>query len=240
MRRLYLAFDIEIANAFPDGVSDWQAYRPLGITCAATFDGQGEPRRWYGRISDEQAAPQMSRQQTAELVAYLQAEVAAGYTLLTWNGLGFDLDVLAEESGMWAECSQLAIDHVDMMFHVFCLKGYPLSLDKAARGMQVPGKPAGMQGSLAPRYWAEGKWALVLDYVAQDARTTLALARAVEERGWLQWTSERGMRQVLPLPEGWLSVRQALALPEPDTSWMRRPLRRSRFIQWLKSSPAGR
>jgi hypothetical protein len=104
----------------------------------------------------------------------------------------------------------------------------------------VPGKPAGMEGSLAPRYWAEGKWALVLDYVAQDARTTLALARAVEAHGELQWTSERGSRQILPITGGWLTVRQALALPEPDTSWMRRPLRRSRFIQWLKTSPPDR
>jgi hypothetical protein len=233
MIRPYLAFDIEIAKAFPSGQSDWKAYRPLGITCAATFYGEGEPRRWHGQNSAGQIAPQMSRREAVELVEYLQSRVASGLTLLTWNGLGFDLDVLAEESGLHTSCSAPALDHVDMMFHIFCRLGYPLGLNKAARGMQVPGKPTGMSGALAPRYWAEGKWALVLDYVAQDARTTLALARAVEEQGELRWTSERGVRQTISFPEGWLTVRQALVLSEPDTSWMSRPIPRSRFLQWL-------
>lgn len=41
---------------------------------------------------------------TQALVAELAWLVAADYTLLTGNGLGFDLDVLAEESGHYAEC----------------------------------------------------------------------------------------------------------------------------------------
>ena len=42
------------------------------------------------------------------LVRYLEDQVAQGYTLLTWNGLGFDLDILAEESGMLPNCRRLA------------------------------------------------------------------------------------------------------------------------------------
>ena len=34
------------------------------------------------------------------LVRYLEDQVGQGFTLLTWNGLGFDLDVLQEESGI--------------------------------------------------------------------------------------------------------------------------------------------
>ena len=57
-----------------------------------------------------------------------------------------------------------------MMFHVFCAKGYGLGLDKAARGMGLPGKTAGMDGSMAPLLWKNREFQKVLDYVAQDVR----------------------------------------------------------------------
>ncbi len=34
---------------------------------------------------------------------------SGGYTLLTWNGLNFDLPVMAEESGLVAECKKLLL-----------------------------------------------------------------------------------------------------------------------------------
>ena len=229
----YLAFDIEIAKLLPDGQEDWKAYHPLGITCAATYSGEGKPRVWYGKDDQGQAAGQMSQLELGELVSYLQRMAAAGYTLLTWNGAGFDFNILAEESGAWQACARMASEHVDMMFHIFCLRGHTLGLDKAAKGMGLPGKPMGMSGELAPRYWAEGKWAVVLDYVAQDVRTTYDLAIKVEREKELRWKSERGLGQTIPLPGGWLSVSQALKLPEPDTSWMRQPWPRSKFVGWI-------
>jgi hypothetical protein len=52
-----------------------------------------------------------------------RVDVRARYTIVTWNGTGFDFDILAEESGMLAECKGLAVNHVDMMFHVLCRLG---------------------------------------------------------------------------------------------------------------------
>ena len=52
--------------------------------------------------------------------------------------MGFDLDVVAEESGMFQECRRMARNHVDMMFHLLCLLGYGVSLDSAAKGMGLP------------------------------------------------------------------------------------------------------
>jgi hypothetical protein len=37
----------------------------------------------------------------------------------------------------------------------------------------------------------------------------------------------------MPLPRGWLTVREAMRLPLPDTSWMPRPISRRRFTGWL-------
>jgi hypothetical protein len=233
MKRKYVAFDIEIAKAFPDEEKDWKAHRPLGITCAATLTSEDTLKLWYGRTKSRKPAAKMGQARVKRLVCYLKEMDSDGYTILTWNGLGFDFDILAEESGMIAECKQLALSHVDMMFHVFCLQGHALALDKAAKGMGLEGKPAGMSGKLAPRLWAEGQWQKVLDYAAQDVRTTLDLARAVEKAKAIRWTSSRGKPMQVEIKH-WLTVREALALPKPDTSWMTNPWPRSKFTSWLK------
>ncbi len=160
-----------------------------------------------------------------------------GYTLLTWNGLGFDFDVLAEESEMQAECRQLAVRHVDMMFHVFCELGYPIGLAAAARGMGTTGKTEGMDGALATRMWQEGNRQPVVEYCAQDVRATLELGNACEERQRMSWTSRAGIPHTLNLRRGWRAVREAAARPRPDTSWMTGPIPRSNFTGWLEAGP---
>jgi len=93
----------------------------------------------------------MQRQEVANLVDHWVAMANSGFTIVTWNGLSFDFDVLAEESGQLAECRQLALERIDMMFHIFCVKGFPVGLDNAARGTGIAGKPAGMSGVKAPQ-----------------------------------------------------------------------------------------
>jgi len=234
MERKYLAFDIETAKEWPDG-ADWKRYRPLGIACAATLPGDSETARpWHGSTGDAQPADRMSRRDAVKLVDHLLRMSRDGYVILTWNGLSFDFDVLAEESGMFKECRSLALGHVDMMFHVFCRLGFPVGLDAAAKAMRLPGKPEGMSGLLAPRMWAEGKRQKVLDYVAQDAGTTLDLARKCEQQRSFRWITRRGTTKQMSLGTGWLTVSAALDLPEPDTSWMTRPLTRDGFTRWLR------
>jgi hypothetical protein len=129
----------------------------------------------------------MSRDNALELAEYLAKMAADGFTIVTWNGLAFDFDILAEESADAGTCAACALGHVDMMFHAFCHLGYPIGLDKAAQGMGVAGKLAGMVGAQAPRMWAEGRCHEVLEYVAQDVRTTLAIAQAAGfRRAWLR------------------------------------------------------
>jgi len=158
------------------------------------------------------------------MVDHLRDMAHGGYTLLTWNGLGFDFDVLAEEADALEPCRDMALSHVDMMFHIFCDRGFPVALDKAAHAMGIPGKPAGMSGFLAPQLWAQGHFQEVIDYVAQDVRIALQVAQLCEERCSFAWTTRRGTSGSMPLGKGWLTVREALELPEPDTSWMSNPL----------------
>ncbi|MFC1923537.1 ribonuclease H-like domain-containing protein [Chloroflexota bacterium] len=231
----YLAFDIEIAKILPDDVQDWSPHRPLGISCAATLSDDGELTLWYGKTSTADFTPQMSIEETQSMVEYLKSASDSGYQILTWNGLGFDFDILAEESDMLSACRELALNHTDMMFHIFCLKGYPLGLDKAAKGMGLKGKPFGMSGEMAPRMWKDGQFQEVLEYAQQDVHTTLDLAKVTEIHNQLKWISNRGKSQYLPLSSGWLTVQEAQTLPLPDTSWMSDPWPRTKFSKWLET-----
>ena len=236
MSRKFLAFDIETAKEVPGDDFNWKPHRPLGISCAATFAVDSDaPRLWHGGVGSGAPSPRLNRDEAARLVNYLSEMVAAGYMIVTWNGLAFDFDILAEESGLAVACQKLAVEQVDMMFHVFCIKGFPVGLDNAARGSGVKGKPAGMSGIKTPQLWQRGEYQTVLDYVGQDVRTTLELASLSEQQKSLRWLTQKGTRSDCSLPSGWLSVRDAMRLPKPDTSWMNKPMSRSHFTAWLGS-----
>lgn len=237
MSRRFLAFDIETAKAVPGPDFNWKLHRPLGISCLATLaSGEDRPRVWLSRNDDGTPAPQMSAADLSGFVHWLLAAAADGFTILTWNGLAFDFDILAEESGMGAECQQLATAHVDMMFHIVCEKGFPVALKNAASGLKVPGKLAGVSGIDAPALWAAGKFETVADYVAQDVRTTLAVAVESERRKNFAWTTRRGTLGSMSLSGGWLTVEAACKLPKPDTSWMPDPPSRGDFRSWFRKA----
>jgi hypothetical protein len=231
----YLAFDIETATILPDVASDWLRHRPLGISCAATLaNDETSPRVWHGKTAEGSPAGRMQQHEAAQLVEYLARMTSDGYRILTWNGLAFDFNILAEESAKRDVCRRLAWDHVDMMFHVFCMQGFRVALDKAAQGMGLPGKTEGMSGILAPQLWAEGRHQEVLDYVGQDVRVTLSLAQKCQQSRRFRWVTQKGTRQSLDLTDGWLPAKAAYLLPKPDTSWMRNPASRDEFIAWLR------
>ncbi len=233
--RKYLAFDIETAKVQAANEPDWKANRPLGISCAGTFlHGADEPIVWHGVTKSCHPASRMNQREAVRLVEYLITGVGQGYTVVTWNGVGFDFDILAEESGMPDECARLARWHVDMMFHVVCQLGFGVSLDSAARGMGLSGKREGMSGAIVPKLWAEGRRKEVLDYVAQDVRITLELAKACDSCKRFRWVTRGGSRREMPLPKGWLSVSSAVKLPVSDTAWMSNQWSRAAFTAWMR------
>jgi hypothetical protein len=234
MTRRYIAFDIETAKVLPEAAGDLLAHRPLGIACAAAvFSDSDAAVTWHG-VADGKPSARMSQHEVRSLVGDLVEHVRSGYTLLSWNGLSFDLNVIAEESGQPHECAGLARAHVDMMFHVVCQLGHYVALAKAAEGLGLPGKTDGVSGYNAPIMWAEGRHAEVIRYNVQDARLCLAIAREAERRGELLWVTRKGTKGRMPIGKGWLTVDQALALPLPDTSWMSDPPRREKFIGWFR------
>ncbi len=234
MERKYVAFDIETAKDISGADFNWKPHRPLGITCIASqTTACDEPRIWLTRTDSGTPAPQMAAADVAAFVEYLADAAADGFMPLSWNGLSFDFDILAEESGRSEQCKTLAREHVDMMFHVVCVKGFPVALKSAAAGLGVKGKLAGVDGNDAPSLWASGKYKVVTDYVAQDVRATLAVAQKAERQRSFAWKTQRGKISAMPLPRGWLTVESAGRLPLPDTSWMSDPPSRGDFMSWL-------
>ncbi|HKM47416.1 MAG TPA: ribonuclease H-like domain-containing protein [Terriglobales bacterium] len=236
MKRQYLAFDIETAKVLPRDVAggDILAHRPLGITCAAALaTDKKEPQLFYSRDASGMHSAQMCKNDLSGLIDFLTTQVKNGYTIVTHNGLGFDFDVLAEESGRLNDCKKLAVDHVDIMFHVFCCKGFTVGLDATGEAIGLR-KLEGIEGWEAPQLWKDGKYETVLKYVGRDCRIALEVANKSERRRSFSWITQHGTVGDVDLPNGWLTVRDAKRMPLPDTSWMSNPpWSRSKFAKWL-------
>ncbi len=243
----YVAFDLEITQEIPEDAENWSLYRPYGISCAAALTSDGEMLVWHGwpkiATRSDMWSSQMSPHDCRALAGYLRAMQNEGYRIVTVNGLGFDFDVLAEEcqSPSAAEaCRQLALDHIDIGFAMFCQKGFMVGLNAMAQGLRVAGKMEGMSGDLAPSMWAESRESQekVLEYVQQDVQATADVYEALLATRRLHWTTKKGTRSRYPwvpkFSDGHIiSVREALELPEPDVGWMETPWKRSKFCGWL-------
>jgi len=225
----YVLFDLE--TELIQGPLDLERHVPA-ITIGATLTGEEDLRLWYEQDASGQATGALLTPESAQgLVHYLEELTAAGYTVVTWNGAGFDFLVLARASGRTDACVQLAWAHVDMMFWLHCQKGFSVSLANAARAVGS-GKTEGMDGVQAARLWAAGHYDEVLAYVAQDVRATAAVYEQAVQSRRLRWVNTRGR---LSSADGTLvSVRSAYELPLPDTSWMSRaPWPREKFVGWM-------
>ena len=240
------AFDLEISKIItPEEFEghDLMDFRPFGISCAAiefagvTTSIAGDIDSIYPTLKmyPKQWTPEECRL-TVDGLEYL---VSAGYKLFTWNGVRFDFDVLAEECQS-EEYKQkviaLTMSHIDIAFTILCARGFTVGLDTAAKGMGVSGKTEGMHGDQAPVLWAKDRESQdeVMAYNKQDAIATMNVARAVGNRGYLQWMSKSGSFSRWTLPTGrLLTVSESLALPLPNTSWMDKPWKREDFTKWM-------
>jgi hypothetical protein len=233
------AFDLEIVNEIPEGIDDWRTIRPLGISCAAVLSNLEPLSALFFHKEKDTGHPEsgaMTQEELEYMVKHMMWMVDNGFIITTWNGLGFDFDVLAEESGMFEECKELALNHIDMAFHFLCAKGYMIGLDAAATGLGFGGKMAGMSGSLAPILWASHQLKdrlRVLRYVHQDVVSTLEVFEQSSEIQKVPWTARSGKPNVFYLKE-WLRVKDCMNIPLPDTSWMDNPLKREDLYAWLE------
>jgi len=231
----YAAFDLEIATEIPEG-RNWLSLSPLGISCAAlAFSDKPEVKIWSG-------IPQMYAVDNIQMIQDLK-EYSKEYKIVTWNGCGFDFRVLAEETGLYAECGELAMNHIDLMLHIVFKKGYRLSLDAALAGAGLAGKKhevtlkngyvlRGMSGALAPDLWSKGETDAVIEYLKEDVRQPVALVEDILLTHSIQWISKAGKSQRVYI-DTLKTVKELFDLPHPDTSWMTNPPKRQDFVEWI-------
>ncbi len=236
----FVAFDLEIAEILPPG-TELRNRHGLGIACAATLDETGSLRVWQGSTATGEPAARMSQGEAQALLVYLEEQQAAGRPIVTWNGAAFDLRVLGEEAGQLAAAGRLAEQHVDLMVAFTCVRGHHLSLQAAAEACGSHKGAGGIaSGEEVPLLWSKGEHERVLAYVSQDVRATADVARYMLAHQGFTWTSRTGQLARFKLPAGVrqladMAVNKALTWPEPDTSWMKNPPRRSDFLAWTRS-----
>ena len=235
-----LAFDTEISKLVIN-IKRWENERPLGISCGATITSDKDMKNWHGgEEPDGRLRDKMPAAKCRELAEYLLKMYTSGYTILTWNGLQFDFNILAEEchdEALRKDLAKLALNHIDIFFAIFSETGSMVSLDTAAKGMGIPGKAYGLTGEDAPKLWRQSRemQEKVLKYNAQDVRLTMALHDVIYEKGYLKWTTRSGRIKQWKLTKDSIpTVAVALMGPEPDTSWMTEPVTRLDFCKWIK------
>ena len=98
----YLAFDIETTKPFPED-HNWRSVRPMGIACAAACGtGDQKAQSLVQPLSKRRDRTRPDPAPGQSLVNQLTAltdpkKTPDPFTLLTWNGLGFDLEVWPEK-----------------------------------------------------------------------------------------------------------------------------------------------
>jgi hypothetical protein len=229
----FLSYDIEIYEDLPEGENvDLSKITPS----VAAFCTDYENVHYYDDV------PHMSKVKAQNLVLDLQKKVNEGFTLFTWNGLHFDLRLLALYSGMLEECGRLALNHIDGMFLVVAQKGFYLGLDKALIGAKMETKLhevelndktkfSQMNGSKAPMLWRSGEYSAVREYLKYDVIQPLKLANHIQSSGYIRWKSNSGKDNYLKTQM--LTVKECLKLEKPDTSWMTSAPNREDFYNWI-------
>ncbi len=235
----YCSFDIELYDElFTDGdkdkpMLDLRTLRPS----TGAFCTELDNTKFY---DDE---PYMTKNTAKVLVLDMLKQYHLGYIPFTWNGLSFDFQLLAHYSGLYEECATLALNGIDAMFLVVAHNGYFLGLDKALAGANIQGKlktvsfadgteVTDMSGAKAPLFWRNGEYQAVRDYLEGDVVQPLKLARYLELKKAIRWTSASG--KPMTLRTELLSVKEALKqIPVPNTSWMEKPKLRHEYYNWI-------
>jgi hypothetical protein len=177
-------------------------------------------------------------------------------------GFDFPVLARACDDPQWIKkLAEVALDHCDMGFAMLCSHGYMVGLNTAAKTFGLAGKTEGMSGGLAPVLWNKperllnekeaysiksldvvpgSKEARILccKYVVQDAITTRDVYAALLHEKAMAWVTQKGTLTRKPwfplIVDGHIAtVREALKLRIPDTSWMSIAVRpRSAYVGW--------
>lgn len=222
---------------------NWKDHFPPQVSCASAgfVSKKGETEATHDFMGTPGEA--MTLDEVNDMIDKLIEWHEEGHTIVVWNGLHFDWRVLAELTGRYEELGELALDTVDPMFYIVCMKGHRLGLDKSCQGMNVKGKLhevtlndgtilEDMAGWQAPELWQRGEVEAVMAYLREDVLSLSRLMNNIVRLGYIAWITQKGVRRTVPMKNLYTN-RQCLQLPEPDTDWMDNPPVRVDYMDWM-------
>jgi len=230
-----LSFDIEISDVFELGkYEDMEKYAPFHVSVGTTAIHNGEERVWYSEDEEGRPTVNLTRERAHDLLEYLSEMQQKGFTVCAWNGLGFDLKWIGHQADDIALAARLALKSYDPMFQFFNQAGFPVGLDNVAKAMGIPQKKL-MNAEDAPRQWRAGNHQEVMDYCLGDCQMTNLIVLAIQKARQVRWVTSKGTISSKPMPR-LKSVKEIIQDPEPDQSWMNRPIRRTKFYEWVQKA----
>ena len=230
-----LSFDIEISDVFDlDKHEDIEKYAPFHISVAATAVHEGEERLWYSEAEDGRPAINLTQKGAHDLLEYLDEMQQKDFLVCAWNGLSFDLKWIGHQADDMALAARIALKSYDPMFQFFNQAGFPVGLGKVAEGMGIPQEKL-MDGADAPKQWHAGNHQAVMDYCLGDCQMTNLIVRGIQEAGQVRWVTGKGNISSKPMSR-LKSVEEVIQDPEPDQSWMEKPLLKTKFYQWVQEA----
>ncbi len=233
-----LSFDIEISDVFELGPrEDLEKYAPFHISVAATAVMGGDEIVWFSDGPDGQPALNLTPQKAHELLEYLEKMQQEGYMVCAWNGLSFDLKWIGHQANDLALAARIALGSYDPMFQFFNQAGFPVGLAKVASAMGISQEKL-MDGADAPKEWHAGNYQLVMDYCLGDCQMTNQIVEAICATAQVKWMTAKGYPSARPMPE-LKTVREIIASPGPDQSWMDTPIPKSKFYNWVTDITGG-
>src|SRR5208282_1998683 len=95
----------------------------------------------------------------------------------------------ASASGLTSECAELAVSHVDLMFHILCRLGFGVSLDAAAKGMNLA--PKTMNGGLKTQMQSRFEKRASKTGIGKNIAGTYLRGKVLQTTPW-EWSPSDG------------------------------------------------
>ena len=233
-----LSFDIEISDVFElTPGEDMEKYAPFHISVAATAIHGGEERLWFSEEADGTPALNLTKQRAQEMLEYLSQQQDEGVMICAWNGLSFDLKWIGYQAEDMSLAARIALKSYDPMFQFFSQAGFPVGLAKVAEGLGIAQQKL-MDGADAPKAWRDGNHQAVMQYCLGDCQMTNLVVIAIRKTRSIRWVTSRGHISSKAIPR-LKPVEEVIEEPEPDQSWMDRPIPKSKFYKWVLDAMEG-
>jgi len=233
-----LSFDIEISDVFDLAkYEDMEKYAPFHIAVGATAQLDGEEHVWFSKQNDGIPALSLTRERAHDLLEYLDEKQREGFMVCAWNGLSFDLKWIGYQAEDMSLAARIALKSYDPMFQFFSQAGFPVGLAKVAEGLGIAQQKL-MDGADAPKAWRDGNHQAVMQYCLGDCQMTNLVVIAIRKTRSIRWVTSRGHISSKAIPR-LKPVEEVIEEPEPDQSWMDRPIPKSKFYKWVLDAMEG-